>query len=281
MRLEPFADTRSPSAIGRRARLDLELEVRRSRTVVAHAYAEPPFRVNVFDVADVAFVIIVCSGPGVFAGDRLQQSVRVAAGARAVLTSQTALQVHPGNGEAAEICHEYRVDCDAELHCHWDPVIPFAAASLSQRFVIDADASSRLYWSDAMMAGRLARGEAWQFTEVAHELRLLCGGALTYLERFRLAPRDRALTLPWVAGDAGYFATTIVRDPEVGADAAAELHQTLSPSSAHLAVDSPGEGVIVARLVATNGAKFASMRRAIRHTVVESIFRQPDPLARK
>jgi len=275
------ADARSAAAVGRHARLDLDLELRRGRTILAHAYAEPPFRVNVFDCEGAAYVIIVCAGPGVFAGDSLHQVVRVRTGARVVLTSQAALQVHPGAGPAAEIRHEYRVDGDAELHCHWDPVIPFAAASLSQRFDIDAAASSRLYWADALMAGRIGRGEAWQFAELAHELRLRSGGALKYLERFRVAPRSRALTAPWVGGTAGYFATTIVKHADAGADAAALLHQRLDTSSGHTAVDSLEPGLIVARFAAADGARFAALRHAMRQAAAASIFRQPDPLVRK
>src|SRR4029079_18182967 len=101
--------------------------------------------------------ILACSGPGVFPGDSLRQRVRVGAGARVVLASQSALQVHPGSDgrnrrEAPDVrravtCHEYVVGADAELHCHWDPVIPFADAALAQHFTIDIGSTSRLYWS--------------------------------------------------------------------------------------------------------------------------------------
>jgi len=249
---------------------------------VAHAYAEPPFRIGAFDLDDAAYVIVVCSGPGVFAGDALRQSIRVRAGARAVLTSQSALQVHPGHAAPATIRHEYRLDPDAELHCHWDPVIPFAGASVSQQFDIDADATSRLYWSDALMAGRLGRGEAWQFEAFAHELRLCVAGALTYLERFRVTPRDRALTAPWMAGDAGYFATTLVKHGRVDAATAEALHRPFEnlPAS-RVAVDAIESGLLVARLIAANGATFARVRAALRRTAVESIFGRPNLLGRK
>src|SRR5712692_6977696 len=130
-------DSRAPSAIGRAARMELVFELRGGRTILAHAYAEPPFRIGrTFDLDGAAYVIIVCSGPGVFGGDTLRQTVRVARGARVVLTSQAALQIHPS---ALPFCHPailqscYSLEDDAELHCHWDPVIPFAGARLDQR----------------------------------------------------------------------------------------------------------------------------------------------------
>ena len=58
---------------------------------------------------------------------------------------------------AASIAHDYEVDADGELCCQWDPVIPFAGARLEQRFVINLDASARLLWGDAIMAGRGAK----------------------------------------------------------------------------------------------------------------------------
>jgi urease accessory protein UreH len=275
-------DSRVPGVIGRRARLEIEFDTRRGRTVIAHAYAEPPFRIGAFDLDDAAYVIVVCSGPGVFAGDALCQSIRVRSGAHAVMTSQSALQVHPGPAAPAAVRHEYRLDPDAELFCHWDPVIPFAGASISQQFEIDADATSRLYWSDAVMAGRLSRGEAWQFETLAHELRLRVGGALTYLERYRVAPGDRAPTAAWIAGDAGYFATAIVKHARAGGDAAEALHRRFEGlANARVAADAIEPGLLVARTTASNGATFARVRAAIRRFAAESIFERPNLVGRK
>src|SRR5688572_3496761 len=121
-------DSRSPSDIGRVARLDLVFACRRGRTLLAHAYAEPPFRVGrLLYAGPVAHMIVVCSGPGIFNGDRLEQRVRVEAGARVLLVSQAALQVHPASAAApASIESRYEIDDDATIDCFWDPVIPFA-----------------------------------------------------------------------------------------------------------------------------------------------------------
>src|SRR5258708_5799158 len=97
-------DSRLPSEIGRRARLELVFAYRRGRTVLAQAYAEPPFRVGrLLDSGPIVSLILVSCGAGVFAGDWLEQRVRVERGARVRLTSQSALQVHPSSpqGRAA------------------------------------------------------------------------------------------------------------------------------------------------------------------------------------
>ena len=111
-------------------------ERRGARTILAHAYAEPPFRIGgALDLGGAAYVIVVCTGPGVFAGDTLHQTITVARGAQVVLASQSALQAHPASADGpARIVHEYDVDEEAELYAHWDPIIPFDASRLEQRF---------------------------------------------------------------------------------------------------------------------------------------------------
>jgi urease accessory protein UreH len=275
-------DARLPDAIGRHARLELVFELRRGRTVLAHAYAEPPFRVGrAFQLDDAAYMILGCTGPGIFAGDTLRQSIRVASGARVVLVSQSALQVHPAAAAApASIAHDYVVEDEGELHCQWDPVIPFALARLEQRFAISLAASSRLCWGDAIMAGRVRRGEAWRFESLAHELRLNIAGSLTYLERYVLAPSDRQVEQRWLAGEARYLATALVHHEGATADAAEAL-QSATPEGAIAGVDLIGPATLVARIMAHDGAPFARARAAFLTQAQGVIFGTPSRTARK
>jgi len=179
--------------------------------------------------------------------------------------------------------HEYRVADDAELHCHWDPVIPFAGSSLEQRFDIAIGAGSRLYWSDALMSGRASRGEAWRFRGVAPELRLRIGGASAYLERYRLTPADHDVTRPWIAGTANYFATALVHHPHVTAERVEALHRDvqIAPREGGVAVDLVEPSLMVARVMATSGVPFATARAAIRRAALDTVFDSPQLAGRK
>jgi urease accessory protein UreH len=282
-------DSRAPAIIGREARLELTFARCNGRTIVAHAYAEPPFRVGrAFDLDGAAYVIIVCSGPGIFAGDTLRQSVRVGRGARVVLTSQSALQVHPSAAPApARVHHHYHVDDDGELRCDWDPVIPFACARLEQRFDLEIAASGRVYWSDALMSGRVSRGEAWRFESLSHELRVRVGPALAYLERYRLAPGDAAATRsridhPWIAADMNYLATAIVHHPDASAEAAETLQRQIgSMAGVRVGVDLIEPRTIAARLMAGGGAPFAAARASYHALALATIFGAPGRVGRK
>jgi urease accessory protein len=270
--------------VGRRGRLELTFERRRGRTVVAHAYAEPPLRIGAsFEIDDAAYLILVCSGPGIFGGDALRQSIHVGCGARVVLTTQSALQVHPSPAAgAARIDHEYCVDDDGELHCQWDPVIPFAGARLAERYDIRVGEGARLYWSDALMSGRVMRGESWQCRELAHELRLRVNDRLMYLERYRLGAEPDRICRECVADGSNYLATALVWHDAASRDAAETMQAAVSAcDQVRAGIDLVDERLIVARLAAPTGVQFSNARRLLRSLALASMFGRQAVLHRK
>ena len=266
--------------------------IRDSRTILARAYAEPPFRIgHAFDVDGAAYVILVCASPGIFAGDRFDTRVTVGPGARVLLASQSSLQVHPGHDcEPAIVSSEFHVAGDGELHCLWDPIIPFAQARLIQRLDLDLAQDSRLYWSDALMSGRTSRGESWEFAVLDHELRVTIGGTLGYLERYRLAPNETATgsigpagsTQRWIAGAAHYIGTILTHHPDLTTTLAERLHDSLAAEDGvQGAVDLVEPELMVGRVLGANGAAFLRARSALRAAVLDTIFGNPRLVARR
>lgn len=261
------ADCRDTALVGRQARLEVVFAVRGGRTVLAHAYAEPPFRVGrSFPEGDGVHLILASSAPGIFGGDVLEQRVRLERGARVRLTSQSALQVHPSpTSETARLHSTYEVDEHAHLQCEWDPLIPFAGSRFTQQIDIRLAAAATLYWSDAFTSGREGRGERWHFLTLDHELRVSRAGSLDYLERYRLAPASTLPARPWVACKSCYFGTIlqsgIDRDPHV----LEHLHRDLAASAGLRAgVDLLERDLTLARLMAENGVAFHDARARAR-----------------
>ena len=269
-------DKRRPAAIGRHARMDLVFAYRRGRTVLTHAYAEPPFRIGrSLDAGPYAYVILACTGPGVFVGDTLHTHVRVERGARVLRASQAALQVHPAaKAQAATIASDYEVEDDGELDCLWDPVIPFANARLTQRIALQIASGSRVFWSDALMSGRTGRGERWRFHELGHELRLTVDGSLAYLERYRLTSPSPSVTRPWMAASAHYLGTTIVHEHATAARAEEIQRQLDAIGEIRAGVDCVAPHLLVGRLLSTRGPQFAAARAAFRQTFVRPPMRR-------
>ena len=260
-------DDRSPSVVGRHARLDLTFLYRNGRTVLAEAYAEPPFGVGRwFAEGDGLHMILASSAPGVFGHDHLQQIVRVGCGARVRLTSQSALQVHPSpDGATAYLQSSYHVDAGAHLRCHWHPLIPFADARIDQHIDVNIAGGGYLYWSDALMSGRRARGERWEFASLAHEIAVSRGGSLEYLERYRIQPNELAVSRSWAAGDASYVGTALMSGRPIEPDVAERLHLELGRlAGVRAAADQLDERVLLVRLLSGSGAAFHEARRWIR-----------------
>jgi urease accessory protein len=259
-------DERPLSAVGRHARLDLGFVYRNGRTVLAEAYAEPPFRVGRwFGEGDGLHMILVSSAPGAFGHDRLRQIVRVGRGARVRLTSQSAMQVHPSpDGAIAYLESSYHVEHGAHLHCDWHPLIPFADARIDQRIDVNIVGGGSLYWSDALMSGRQARGERWKFASLAHEIAVVRDGSLEYLERYRIQPSEMDVSRPWAAGDAAYLGTTLMTGRPIEPGAAERLHNELGRlAGVRAAADLLGDRVLLVRLLGVSGPAFHEARRWI------------------
>jgi urease accessory protein len=260
-------DARAPSVVGRHARLDLAFLCRNGRTVLARAYAEPPFRVGRwFAEGDGVHMILASSAPGAFGNDHLQQIVRVGCGARVRLTMQSALQAHPSaNGGTAHLQSSYHVDDGAHLHCHWHPLIPFAGARIEQRIDVNVVGGGYLYWSDALMSGRDARGERWKFASLAHELSVSRDGTLEYLERYRLQPDELAVSRSWAAGDASYLGTTLMTGRPIEPGVAERLLITLGRlNGVRASADRLDDRVLLVRLLSRTGVAFHEARSWIR-----------------
>ncbi|MGE3707422.1 MAG: urease accessory protein UreD [Vicinamibacterales bacterium] len=269
-----IADRREPGAIGRSARLELAFEVVGGRTRIAHAYAEPPLRVGrALSWGDGLHVILASSAPGLFEGDRIDQRVTLAAGARVLFTSQSALQVHPSIGAGlARVRGTFEVGAGALLCCQWDPVIPFAGSRIDQRFAIELGEGSRLCWGDGMMAGRVGRGECWRFRLFAHELRIARNGRLEYLERHRIAPEEQEMSARWTAGEACYFGSTAASGWPAAEGLVEPLHQTWGADApgAAVAIERLDAQFLLARFACASGPVFHEARRAVFEACVRS-----------
>jgi urease accessory protein len=244
--------------------------VRHGRTILTHAYVEPPLRVSrTLPWGDGAHVMLASSAPGLFGGDLFEQVVSVERGARVHLTSQSALQVHPAVSARTGILRSrFDVDDDAELSCYWDPVIPFAGSRLLQQIEIRLASSARLTWSDAFMAGRAGSGERWRFSSLGYELRVTRAAELEYLERYRLEPAEATLDARWMASDCCYLGTAIASG-DVACDRRAEaLHEACGRfDGLSAAVDRLGPRLLLARFAASHGPSFHEARALVRDTL--------------
>ena len=269
-------DQRPPSAIGRRARLNLTFAYRKGRTILVDGYAEPPFRLTRgFPEGRGVHMVLASSAPGVFGGDVLEQSIRIGRGAQVRLTSQSAQQVHPTReASAAQFTARFDIEDEGQLQCFWDPVIPFAGARLNQRFEIRVEGDGQLLWSDALMCGRHATGERWMFAFLGHEFTVMRGDTLEYLERYRVEPAVRDVARSWITAQAAYVGTTVVTGPAVAPDFPECLQADLEAiNGIRVGVARLDSRLLLVRLLGWSGPAFHAARIRTSDAVIRQAVR--------
>ena len=258
--------------IGRHGRLNLTFSNERGRTVIQEGYYEVPFKVTrLHDSSScgISHLILMHCTAGVFGGDVLESTVQVESGARVLITQQSSTKVHPAGNKCALQRNRIRVKAGGELHICNDPIIPFAGSRLDQVISIELEHSSRFYFWESFMAGRIGSGEIWQFDEFSSETSLRVFGQLLHLDRFRLMPKQKSLTTDWIMSDARYLATGLCFD-ERAENLADRLHESMPCAG----VDTPAPGLTVVRVVSTDGPDFHLQRLSFFKTTLGENPRQ-------
>ena len=241
--------------VGCRGRLELTFSTQNGQTVLRHSYCEVPFKITRLlnsRVPEAHLILMHCTA-GVFGGDDLDCSIRVEPGARVRITQQSATKIHPSQGRLARQNSHIVVESGAELQLFLEPVIPFAESSLSQTTRFDVHPGGRLMFWEAFMAGRVGRGERWQFSELASETRLYSENILRYLDRFQLTKDFEGS--PWAMGDCANVGTGLYVGPHAQGFASV-LHQSMPQAG----IDTPVPDLAVIRVVSVSGPDFHRCR---------------------
>jgi urease accessory protein len=244
--------------VGRCGKLELAFSMRDGRTVLRDSYCEVPFKITrPLSVANNgrAHVMLMHSTAGLFGGDRIEMSVRVEQGARVRLTQQSATRVHPSEGRLAIQTSRIRVETGGELELLLEPVIPFASSRLAQKTSLDVEAGARLLYWEGLMAGRVGRGELWEFEELSSETRVAQDGRLLFLDRLRLQPAVSLPTTTWGIGNGTYTGTGLYAGPDADRLAGA-LREALPKTGVDILTD----GLAITRIVTSSGPHFHRSR---------------------
>jgi urease accessory protein UreH len=237
--------------VGRHARMNLTFASQNGQTVLQLAYCEIPFKITrVLNSRHLwAHLILMHCSAGLFGGDELECSIRVERGAKVLLTQQSATKVHPTLGPPAIQRHRVFVENGAELQLYFEPVIPFAGSSLMQSIRMDLEENARLVFWEGLMAGRIGRGERWQFQKLASETDLRLNGKPVYLERFHLP--DGLQRSDYAMGECNYLGTGLC----VG-DQASEFAAGLHTAIPDAGIDMLTPKVAIVRTVSASGPDF-------------------------
>lgn len=164
-------------------------------TDIKDMFMTPPLRVmRPFFDGDFTDIMLMTSSPGLLEGDRQVHSYHAKENTRARVLSQSYEKVHPvsENGRTRRSTN-IRVDKGGTLICKFLPVIFYKDSRFINRVEIDLeDSSSKLIYVESFVAGRIGRGESFEFRDFSNIIKANLGGELIYFENNYVDPKEIA-----------------------------------------------------------------------------------------
>lgn len=215
-----------PRTMGsRRVRAMLRLQFSRNsktgETFLSESYQEPPLKVvRAFPLAEGAALAHLhnISG-GLLGGDYLIQEINLGSRTRVQLTTTGATRVyrHRNDGLPTTQSSEIVVGEGAQLEYLPDATIPFAGARFHQHTSIHLGSGAGLFWWEILAPGREARGELFNYDELAVKTRITAPGKTIAAENLLFTPASVDVSSLARLGPYRYLATFYIC--RVGLDA--------------------------------------------------------------
>jgi urease accessory protein len=176
--------------VGRDGLLALRFERRDNRTVLTQSRFKLPLQVLAPAVLDDGTLYLMLLNPtgGLVGGDRLLTRIVQGSGTGVCVTTPSATRVYRTASHPA--IHEtlIQVGEGASLEYLPDHIIPHAGSELRQSLRVEMARESRAIIWDALAAGRLARGERWDFRALESRTEILLCGRPLFINRTRINP---------------------------------------------------------------------------------------------
>jgi urease accessory protein len=128
------------------------------------------------------------STAGLFSGDEIETSIEVKPGAQMLVTSASATRAHRMPSGNARVRQAILVANGGWLEMWPALFIPHAGSNYFQETAVDLEKGSRFLWSESFAPGRVASGEAWEFTRFESRFRVTYDARLIALESYSITP---------------------------------------------------------------------------------------------
>jgi len=112
------------------------------------------------------------STAGLFSGDVIDTRIAVESGAELLVTSASANRAHRMPSGLATVAQSLRVAAGAWLEVRPGLFIPHAGSQYFQDTSVQLEPGARFLWFETFAPGRVASGEAWQFTRFESRLQI-------------------------------------------------------------------------------------------------------------
>lgn len=239
------------------------------RTVIAAQSFRAPYHLSKpYWDADTRTLIAQVVNPtaGILSGDQLKSDITVDQDAALLVTTPSASRVFKMKDGTAACRQHFRVAAGAWLEVMPEPLVPHRGCNYRQTTDVEVADGGQLFFTDLLMPGRVAHGEAWEWNSLCLETSVRLDGELILRERFEQTGASlRALSELAGSGPSACFgnAVLIVTDQPSAATWTRELN-ALHGDGLWLGVSALRRGGWSIKVVARDGVRLRQALREIR-----------------
>ena len=153
-----------------------------------------------------AYLMLLNPTGGVLGGDHLVTEIVLEKETRVCLTTPSATRIYRTAEKPAILETVIRVGEGATLEYLPDHVIPHAGSALRQSLRVEMERGSRAIILDSFAAGRVARGERWNFSQIDSRTEIVVCGEPAFLNRTFINPTPQKPERQGLMEQFGYLA---------------------------------------------------------------------------
>lgn len=249
------------------------------RTVLAAQSFRAPYHLSkpYWDAdAQTLMVQVVNPTAGILSGDKLESDIAVGAGAALLVTTPSASRVFKMKDGSAECRQHFRVATGAWLEVLPEPLVPHRGCSYRQCTQVEIESGGGLFFVDQLTPGRVAHGEAWEWTKLTLEIDVRLGGELILRERFQQTGEElHALAELAGSGPAACFGNAVlIAAPDPARDEAwMAVVRALHGEGLWLGVSALRRGGWSIKFVARDGVQLRRTLREVRAILAQRFER--------
>jgi urease accessory protein len=179
---------RNPERVGRDGYLRLQFERHGQSTILSQSRFTLPLQaLTPLELEDgSAYLMLLNPTGGVLGGDHLVTGIAQGKETHVCLTTPSATRIYRTAEKPAVLETVIQLGEGATLEYLPDHVIPHAGSTLRQSLRVKMARGSRAILLDSLAAGRVARGERWNFSEVDSRTEVVMCGKAAFLNRTKI-----------------------------------------------------------------------------------------------
>lgn len=248
------------------------------RTVLAAQSFRAPYHLSKpYWDADTRTLIVQVVNPtaGILSGDQLESDIAVEEAAALLVTTPSASRVFKMKDGTAACRQTFHIAAGGWLEVMPEPLVPHRGCSYHQTTAVDVAAGGELFFTDLLMPGRVAHGEAWEWNKLCLETTVRVGGELVLRERFEQTGASlRALATLAGSGPGACFGNAVlIAAPRPGDAAWRTAISALHGEKLWIGVSELRRGGTSIKLVARDGVQLRQGFRRVRNILSASFPR--------